>query len=186
MVGTRFSSFVTRTGHLWRCLMSRFPVNVHRQDPYRNFKFSVIVDGRSVPDILRVSPLTRRTESVISRSGGDPSQFRVAPGPSSFEPVTIERGLTHDPTFENWANLTFSAAGDAAMSLKDYRKDIQINLHNLQGSIVMSFRVYRCWVSEYQALPALDANEAALATERIVVQHEGWERDREVSEPAET
>lgn len=166
--------------------MSRFPVNTHRQDPYRNFKFSVILDGRPVPDVLRVSPLTRRTEAVVSRSGGDPSQFRVAPGPSSFEPITIERGLTHDPTFENWANLTFSPGGDGAMSLKDYRKDIRIHLHNLQGTIVMAFSVYRCWVSEYQALPELDASDVALATERIVLQHEGWERDREVKEPAET
>lgn len=186
MIGTRFTRFVTRTGHLWRSLMSRFPVNPHRQDAYRNFKFSVIIDGRSVPDIVRVSPLTRRTEAVVSRSGGDPSRFRVAPGPSTFEPITIERGLTHDDTFEAWANLTFSPEGDEATSLKDYRKDIQIRVQNLQGTIVMAFRVYRCWVSEYQALPTLDANDVALATERIVLQHEGWERDREVSEPAET
>jgi len=166
--------------------MPSFVVNTHRRDPYRNFKFSVIVDGQPVPDIIRVSPLKRTTEAVTNRTGGDPSQFRVSPGPSSFEPITIERGLTHDPTFEEWANLTFNPQGDAAMSLKEYRKDILIRLHNLQGTVVMAFRVYRCWVSSYEALPALDANDAAVATERIVLHHEGWERDREVSEPAET
>lgn len=165
--------------------MSSFVVNTHRHDPYRNFKFSVMVDGRLVPDIIRVSPLKRTTEAIASRSSGDPSQFRVSPGPSSFAPITIERGLTHDPTFEDWANLTFNPQGDAAMSLKDYRKDILIRLHNLQGTVVMAFQVYRCWVSSYEALPALDATNAAVATERIVLHHEGWERDREVSEPAE-
>ena len=166
--------------------MPSFVVNTHRHDPYRNFKFSVLVDGQLVPDIIRVSPLKRTTEAVTNRTGGGSSQFRVSPGPSSFEPITIERGLTHDPTFEAWADLTFNPQGDAAMSLKEYRKDILIQLHNLQGTVVMAFRVYRCWVSSYEALPAMNANDAAVATERIVLHHEGWERDREVSEPTET
>ncbi len=177
---------VTMLQNIVRCLMSSFSVNPNRFDPYRNFKFRVILDGRPVPNILRVSPLRRVTEAVVNREGGDNSQFRVAPGASSFEPVVIERGLTHDPTFEEWANLTFNVQGDAAMSLREYRKDMLVQLLNLQGSVVKAYRVHRCWVSEYQALPSLDANNTSVAVERIVVQHEGWERDQDVGEPEET
>ncbi len=166
--------------------MAMFSVNPHRFDPYKNFKFRVKWDGKYIAGITRVSPLTRTTDAVVIRSGGDTSNYRVSPGATIFTPITLERGLTHDPDFEEWANLTYNYQGDAAMSLKDYRKDVIVELFNLQGSLAMSFKVFRCWVSEYQALPALDANENCVAIERIVLQHEGWDRDREVSEPTET
>ena len=166
--------------------MAKFSVNTHRFDPYRIFKFRVKWDGEYVPGILSVSPLLRKTEDIISRDGGDPSKSRISPGLTAFEPIVLERGLTHDPAFEEWANQVFNYQGDAAMSLKDYRKDITIDLFNLQGTKVMSFNVYRCWVSEYQALPDLDANKNCIAIERLVLQHEGWERDTSVTEPTET
>jgi phage tail-like protein len=167
-------------------MMAMFTVNTHRQDPYKNFKFRVKWDGQYVPAITRVSPLVRTTDAVVVRSGGDRSTSHISPGATSFAPITLERGLSHDPAFEDWANKTFDPAGDAAMSLRDYRKDIIIELYNLQGSLVMAFQVHRCWVSEYQALPTLDANGNCVAIERIVLQHEGWERDLAVSEPTET
>ncbi len=166
--------------------MAMFSVNTHRFDPYKNFKFRVKWDGKSIAGITRVSPLIRTTDAVVIRSGADVSNYHVSPGATIFTPITLERGLSHDPDFETWANLTYNHQGDSAMSLKDYRKNISVELFNLQGSLVMSFNVYRCWVSEYQALPALDANENCVAIERIVLQHEGWERDQEVTEPAET
>ena len=166
--------------------MRGFSVNAHRHDPYRNFKFRVIIDRKPVVGVTRVSPLRRITQPVHSRDGGDSSRQRVAPGLSSFEPVVIERGLTHDATFEQWANQVYNPAGDAGVSLKDFRKDVVIQLLNLQGTVVMSFKVHRCWVAEYQALPELDANRESVAIERIVLEHEGWERDQEVGEPAET
>lgn len=166
--------------------MTMFTVNTHRQDPYKNFKFKVRWDGQHIAGIIKVSPLIRTTEAVITRSGSEPSNERVSPGVTSFPTITLERGVTHDTSFEQWANLTHNIVGDAAMSLKDYRKDMQIELLNLQGMTVMSFMVFRCWVSEYQALPALDANANCVAIERIVIQHEGWQRDTSVSEPTET
>jgi phage tail-like protein len=166
--------------------MTMFSVNTHRQDPYKNFKFKVKWDGQYIPAITKVSPLIRTTAAVMVRAGGDPSHSHISPGATMFAPITLERGLTHDTAFEDWANKTFDIEGDAGMSLRDYRKDIRIELYNLQDSMVMAYQVYRCWVSEYQALPGLDANENCVAIERIVLQHEGWERDREVSEPTET
>jgi phage tail-like protein len=166
--------------------MTQFPVNTHRQDPYKNFKFRVKWDGKYVAGITRVSGLIRTTEAVVTRNGGERSTFRVAPGTTRFEPITLERGLTHDPEFEQWANLVFNPAGDSAMSLRDYRKDLIIELRNLQDTPVMAFIVHRAWVSEYQALPELDANANCIAIERIVLQHEGWERDSAVTEPTET
>jgi phage tail-like protein len=165
--------------------MSQFDVNTHRFDPYKNFKFNVVIDGRVVAGVSKISALKRTTTPVTHREGKDPSMSRLSPGTWRFEPITLERGVTHDLEFENWANLSYSVS-DADMSLKNFRKDIIINLLNEQGAVVKAFKVYRCWVSEYQVLPDLDANGNAVAIELIVVENEGWERDLDVKEPSET
>lgn len=163
-----------------------FNVNSHRFDPYKNFKFRVKWDGQYIPGVSRISPLTRITDTVIHREGGDQSKFSILPGMTRFEPIVLERGLSHDTAFEEWANMVFNMPGDPNSSLKNYKKDIVIELLNLQGMVVMAFLVYRCWVSEYQSLPELDSNDQCIATEKIVLQHEGWERDRSIVEPLET
>lgn len=165
--------------------MSKFTVNTHRRDPYRSFKFRVKWDGKVIAGISKISGLNRVTEVIPYREGGDTSSFGVTPGSTKFEPITLERGVTHDPEFEKWANLVFSMEGDAGMSLKNFKKDILIELLNLNGQLVMAYKVYRCWVSEYQPLPELDANGNCVAIEKLVLQHEGWERDQDVVEPAE-
>lgn len=164
----------------------QFPVNVHRFDPYKDFKFRVKWDGRIVAGVSAVSPLRRVTEVMKFREGGDPSSSRKLPGRTEYEAITLERGVTHDLEFERWANLVFNRQGDAAMSLKNFRKDIVIELLNEQGVVAIAYKVYRCWVSEYVALPQLDANGGAVAIQSITLQNEGWERDPEVKEPAET
>ncbi|MBO3098893.1 phage tail protein [Gelidibacter pelagius] len=166
--------------------MAMFSVNNYRLDPYKNFKFRVRWDGKYIAAVTKVSALTRITAPLQHRDGGDASSFRLSPGITTFEPITLERGLSHDTAFEDWANLVFNLAGDTATSLAKNRKDIIIDLFNMQGSLVISYKVYRCWVSEYQALPELDANGACTAFEKIVLQHEGWERDIEITEPTET
>jgi phage tail-like protein len=138
-----------------------------------------------VAGVSKVSGLKRTTELVSHRDGGDLSTKRHSPGVSSFEPITIERGITHDTAFEEWAARTYSVAGDAAVSLKNFRKDIIIDLYNLQGVKVRSWRVFRCWVSEFTAVPELDANANAIAFETIVIQNEGFVRDEAVTETAE-
>ena len=164
----------------------QFPVNTHRVDPYPNMKFLVKWDGRYVAGVSKVSALKRSTEVITHREGGDPSTSRVSPSTWKFEPITLERGVTHDPEFEAWANLIYTTDGDAAISLKDFRKDIIIQVLNGQHQVAISYKIYRCWVSEYQALPELDANAHAIAIEHMVLQNEGWERDRDVPEPVET
>jgi len=166
--------------------MAQFTVNTHRFDPYKNFKFRIKWDGKYVAGVSKISALKRSTEPVTHREGGDPSTSRVSPSTWKFEPITLERGLTHDPEFENWANLIYSTDGDAAISLKDFRKDVIIEVLNEQGTKVLAYKVYRCWVSEYQAVPELDASANAVAIESLVLQNEGWERDTAVPEPAET
>jgi phage tail-like protein len=166
--------------------MAAFTVNPHRLDPYKVFKFQVIVDGSIVPGVSRVSALCRHTEPVSYRSGAFPSYFLRTPGSTTFDPIILERGVTHDTTFEDWAELAYSPAGDAAMSLRNFRKDMRINLLNMQGTVVLSYMVYRCWVSQYQPLPELNADANDVAIETIVLEHEGFERDREVREPEES
>jgi phage tail-like protein len=166
--------------------MAQFAVNAQRFDPYKNFKFRIKWDGRYVAGVSKISALKRSTEAVTHREGGDPSTSRVSPSVWKFEPITLERGVTHDPEFEKWANLIYSTNGDAAISLKDFRKDLLIDFLDEQGHVAKSYKVYRCWVSEYQALPELDANAHAVAIEHLVLQNEGWERDESVTEPAET
>lgn len=166
--------------------MAQFTVNAQRFDPYKNFKFRIKWDGRYVAGVSKISALKRSTEVVDHREGGDPSTERHAPGRTKFEPITIERGVTHDPEFEKWANLIYTTDGDAAISLKNFRKDVLIEFLNEQGSVAKTYKVYRCWVSEYNALPDLDANANAVAIEHLVLQNEGWERDVAVTEPTET
>ena len=165
--------------------MAQFTVNATRIDPYKNFKFRVIWDGQPVAGVSKVSGLKRTTEIVSHRDGGDLSTKRHSPGVSNFEPITIERGITHDIAFEEWAQKVYSVAGDAAVSLKSFRKDISIDLYNLQGVKVRSWHVFRCWVSEFMAVPELDANANAIAFEHIVLQNEGFARDLAVAEAAE-
>ena len=166
--------------------MPQFSVNAQRFDPYKNFKFRIKWDGKYVAGVSKISALKRSTEPVTHREGGDPSTSRVSPSVWKFEPITLERGVTHDPEFEKWANLIYNSDGDAAISLKNFRKDLIIDFLDEQGVIAKSYKVYRCWVSEYTALPDLDANAHVVAIEHMVLQNEGWERDVAVNEPAET
>ena len=158
-------------------ISKQFEANATRLDPYKNFKFTVVWDKVVVAGVSKVSAIKRTTEVVSHRSGGDVSTPHLSPGNSKFDPITLERGVTFAKDFQDWANLVYSAEGDGGVSLKNFRKDIIINLHNLQGTIVRSYRVLRCWVSEYVALPELDANANAIAFEHIVLQNEGFERD---------
>jgi phage tail-like protein len=166
--------------------MAEFTVNPSRFDPYKNMKFRIKWDGKYVAGVSKCSALKKSTEPVTHREGGDPSTSRVSPSLWKFEPITLERGVTHDPEFENWANLIYNTDGDAAISLNNFRKDIIVELRNEQGVVAKAYKVYRCWVSEYQSLPELDANAHAIAIERMVLQNEGWERDTSVPEPAQT
>jgi len=164
-----------------------FTVNAHRYDPYRTFKFQVLIDGVVVAGLSKMGALKKTTETVKWRSAGDPSHERVMPGGTSYEAISLEQGLTHDPVFESWANQVNNIQGDAAISLKNYRKDIVINVLNLQGQVAMSYMVYRAWISDYQALPDFDAGSMnSIGIQTVTVQHEGWERDTAVSEPTES
>lgn len=164
-----------------------FTVNAHRHDPYRTFKFQVIIDGKPVAGLRKMSALKKTTEAVAWRSAGDPNHERKLPGGTKFEPITLEQGLSHDPVFEEWANAVNNIQGDAGMTLKGFRKDVVINVLNLQGQIAISYKIYRAWVSEYQALPDFDAgNTNTVGIQTIKLEHEGWERDTAVSEPTES
>ena len=167
--------------------MAQFSVNATRFDPYKNFKFRVKWDGRYVAGISKVGSLKRSTELVEHREGGDPSTSRKSPGRSKFEAITLERGVTHDTEFEKWANKVwnFGSGLGAETSLKDFRKDVIIDVYNEAGQLALAYKVFRCWVSEYQALPDLDANANAVAIQTIKLENEGWERDYDVVEPQE-
>ena len=164
--------------------MTSFPVNTHRLDPYKNFKFRVVLDGKVVPNVTKVGPLKRRTATILVRDGNFANHSITAPGLTEFEPLVIERGITHDKTFEDWAALVYGAAGQ--MSLKSFRKSFRIDLLNEQGTPVRSYMIYRAWVSEYTALPVMDASGNDVAIETVVLTYEGFETDANVKEPAET
>ena len=165
--------------------MAQFSVNTSRFDPYKNFKFRVKWDGRYVAGVSKVGALKRTTEVVEHREGGDPSSGRKSPGRTKYEAVTLERGVTHDVAFEQWENKVWNFQSNNEVSLKDFRKDIIIDLFNEAGQKVVSYKVFRCWVSEYQAMSDLDANANAVVIQSIKLENEGWERDSDVTEPTE-
>ncbi len=164
-----------------------FPANTHRHDPYRTFKFQVLIDGQPVAGLRKMGALKKTTEAVDWRTGGDPTHVRKLPGGTKYEAITLEQGLTHDPVFEQWANLVNNIDGDAAMSLVNFRKDIVINVLNLQGTVALSYQVKRAWISEYQAMPEMDAGTTnTVGIQTIKLEHEGWDRDEAVTEPTES
>jgi phage tail-like protein len=167
--------------------MAEFPVNSQRLDPYKNFKFRIKWDGKYVAGVSKVSGLKRSTEVVMHREGGDPSTSHKAPGTTEFDAITLERGLTQDNAFEDWANQVwkFGGVGGAESSPSEMRKDIRIELFNEAGQVVRAWIVNRCWPSSYQALPDLDAHASAVAIESLKLENEGWERDTAVVEPKE-
>jgi phage tail-like protein len=167
--------------------MAEFTVNPQRVDPYKNFKFRLKWDGKYVAGISKVSPLKRTTEVIKFREGGDPSTSHKSPGRTEYESITLERGVTYDMEFEQWAAKVwnYGAGLGSEVSLADFRKDIILEVYNEAGQLIFSYKIARCWVSEYQALPELDANCSAIAIQSIVLQNEGWERDTSVTEPAE-
>jgi phage tail-like protein len=166
---------------------TRFTVNATRYDPYKNFKFQIWWNGKPVAGVSKIGALKQSTEPVTHREGGDPSTVRISPSTWKFEAIALERGVTHDPEFESWAKKVWDySTQDPTMALARFRKDITIKLLNEEGKVAKAYKVYRCWVSEYTALPELDANANAVAIESMTIQNEGWERDEEVSEPQES
>ncbi len=169
--------------------MTKLVTQPNRFDPYKNFKFRIFWGDSTEPiaGVSKVGSLKRTTEVVTHREGGDPSSSRKSPGKSEYEAITLERGVTHDKEFENWAKKVWNFGSDfgSEASLADFRKDIRIEVYNEAGQKAIAYNVYRCWVSEFQALPELDASANAIAIETIKLENEGWERDTSVPAPTE-
>lgn len=164
--------------------MAQFSVNATRLDPYKNFNFRIKWDGKYVAGVSKISPLKRTTEPVKHREGGNPSTSLKSPGRTEYDAITVSRGVTHDLEFVRWANKVWNlgAGLGAAVSLKDFRKDMIIEVYNEAGQLAIAYKVYRCWVSEFQALADLDANANAVLIEQIKIENEGWERDPDTPE----
>jgi phage tail-like protein len=145
-----------------------------RFDPYKNFKFRVKWDGRYVAGFSKVSALEGSTGIVEHREGGDASNGLKLTGRNKHEAVTLERGVTHDKDFEEWANTVSNLSTE--VSLEDLRNDILLEAYDGAGQLTLAYKIYRCWVSELQELPDLDASANAVAIERITLENEGWER----------
>jgi phage tail-like protein len=165
-----------------------FTTNADRHDPYKNFKFRVKFGGTTVAGVSKISALSRSTHTIEFREGGDPSSMRKTPGQTKYEPITLERGVTHDLEFEQWANKVWNYNGGDGneVSLKDFRKDITIEIYNEAGQLAVSYNVFRCWVSEFKAISDLDAKgNGDILIQSIKIEHEGWERDNNTKEPTE-
>ena len=167
--------------------MTEFSVNTHRFDPYKNFKFRVKWKNKYVPGIFRVSGLNRSTAVVEHRDGGDPNVIQKSPGTTTYSPLTLERARTHDTAFEDWADKVWKlgASPGNEIALKSYRRDIVIEIFNEAGQLAFAWNVYRCWPQHYDAFADLDSYADNILIERLVLAHEGFERDLSVTEPTE-
>ena len=167
--------------------MAQFTVNAQRFDPYKNFKFRLKWDGKYVAGVSKCSTLKRTTEVVKHREGGDPSSSRKSPGRTEYEAVTIERGVTHDVEFELWAGKVWQvrAGLGAEVSLKDFRKDIILEIYNEAGQTAITYNIFRCWVSEFQSVADFDGNANVVLLQHLKLENEGWQRDLAVTEPTE-
>lgn len=173
---------------------SEFPETSEPIDPYRTFRFRVKWDGKYVAGISKISGLIRTTDVIPSRPEGQPGIQKPIPGQTTYQPITLERGVTHDVAFEQWANKVWDYhdatlkkqrddQGNKDMSLKDFRKDIIIEVYNEADQKVLAYNVYRCWPSEYIALPELDSTGNSILIQSLKLENEGWERDESVEDP---
>lgn len=168
--------------------MPQFSTNADRFDPYKTYKFRLrLPDGDYMAGVSKCSGLKRSTEVVKHREGGDPSTSRKSPGQTEYEAITLERGVTHSKQFEQWANKVwnFGAGLGSEVSLKDFRKDLVLEIYNEAGQIALVYRLFRCWPSEFTAFPDMDASASAVAIQSLKLENEGWERDEDVAEPTE-
>lgn len=167
--------------------MAQFRGNAQRSDPYKNFTFRVKWEGRYVAGISKVRGLEHGTEVVEHREGGHPSPSRTSPGRSTSEAITLERGVTHDIEFEQWASKIWNLGSGRGpeFSRKDFRKDLIVERYEEAGQMVLAYKVFRAWVSEYQAFPDLDADANAVAIQTLTLENEGRERDEDVVGPSE-
>jgi phage tail-like protein len=164
-----------------------FTVNINRFDPYKTYRFLVYLDTSTSPvaGLSKVTGLKRSSDPIEYKEGGN-AIIRKGLGRTKYEPITLERGVTHDKDFEDWANAAqVLDKGSPSTSLKNLRKEVRIELLNEDGQPAHRYIVHRCWVSEYQALPDLDAGQNAIAIEHIKLENEGWEHDLSLSEPTE-
>jgi phage tail-like protein len=163
-----------------------FSANAHRFDPYKNFKFRLKDGERTVLGVSKVGPLKQTTQVVTYRSGGDNSWERKSPGRTSVDSVMLERGLTQDREFERWAQMVSSWGGDPLKDLVNYKRELTLEVMNEKGQVAMRYHLHECWVSEYTAMPELDAAGNAIAVESLKLELEGWSRDPETTEPDES
>lgn len=158
-----------------------------RAEPYKNFKFRVKFGDHFVAGISKVSSLKRTTEVIEHREGGDQSTSKKLPGRSKYDPITLERGVTHDKEFEQWVNKVWLIGQGLGgeVSLKDFRRDVTLEVYDEAGQLALRYFIYACWVSEYQAVPDLDANTNAVAIQHIKLENEGWQRDFSLKDEGE-
>ncbi len=160
-----------------------FVKNATRVDPYKTYKFRVLWDGKTVLGVSKSGPLKRTTNVVPHRGGGENSSDHKSPGRTQYDGLTLERGVTHDVEFELWANKIHPFAGDVAMDLDNYKKELTLEVLNEKGQVALRYFLHGCWVSEFTAIPALDGNANAVAIETIKIELDGWERDVGTTEP---
>jgi phage tail-like protein len=164
-----------------------FSVNTRRFDPYKNYRFLVYFGDSTKPvaGVSKVGGLKRSSDVIDYKEGGN-SIILKGLGRTKYEPITLERGVTHDKDFEEWANAAqVLDKGAPSQSLAKLRKDVRIELLNEAGQPVHRYLVHDCWVSEYQAMPDLDGGGNSVAIENIKLENHGWEHDNTLAEPTE-
>ena len=168
--------------------MAIFPVNTYRFDPYKSYAFQVFFGLSTTPVavVSKVSALRRSSEVIEYREGGNKIILKGL-GRTKYEPITLERGITQDLDFITWADAAQKLdQGHATASLLNLRREVRLQLMNEDGQAVHGYIIHRCWVSEFQALPDLDAGANTIAVEHIKLENEGWEVDPAIVETLET
>ncbi len=145
-------------------------------DPYRNFRFKVKIDGQVVAGFSKMNVLKKITEGTNWVEAGDNRNFRCLPSKTKYEPVTLEKGITDDKIFEEWSTLVNKSTDNATKAGK-LQKDIQIMICDLNGTPELTYNIYNCWVSEFQAVPDMDATQNSVAIQTIKFENEGFAID---------
>jgi phage tail-like protein len=161
-----------------------FPANLSRYNPYATYRFLVYFGPSPEPvaAVSKVSAIKRMADVIEYKEGGNAIILKGL-GRMKYDPITLERGVSQNKDFITWANYAqVLDHGHPTTSLANLRQELSIVLLNEEAQPVLRYLVHRCWVSEYQALPDLDAGANAVAIEHIKLENEGWEQDLTLAE----
>lgn len=140
-----------------------------RNDPYRNFRFRIEVEGIQQAGFSEVSGFDASLDVVEYREGNQVITPRKLPGLAKYGNITLKWGVTDSMDLYNWISDCIQG--------KVSRKTITIIAINEAGQDVATWQVIESWPTKYTA-PNFNATASEVAIDTLEMAHEGMTRTK--------